>query len=385
MEFLTGMTTVTAPQPISADHFNFLSPETCTQLFETLQAKIQKTRCYQNFSTQLQELLGDKATLLQSSLDGLLQEVLEHSLQLLSPEFEGRIAKTAYSTIAATTDARLTASIRQSNGSTSDPEGWHTEREPAHSSKPAPDCKLLRPAHYEAVPLETGLASHDIAETKSVFSSQSASLGKQQHWEASLRQLGQEIYHWRETYGLSLLQLHSRTHIPLRYLQALELGNIQELPEPIYIKGFIRQIANVLHQDAETLIQSLPEAEDSHAILPTWHQVRASEGFVLRPLHLYVGYGALMASAIGSLSWMMSQGRPLTQVPLLDPNFQGEHAPKTIQPNVEVPKLEIPGPSHPVKGPAWLQSDAHLQSDVNFLLTPAQPERLAPESTSPSQ
>jgi cytoskeletal protein RodZ len=50
----------------------------------------------------------------------------------------------------------------------------------------------------------------------------------------------------RELRGVTLDELHSKTMIPVRFLQALENNQFDELPEEVFIKGYIRSIAKVI-------------------------------------------------------------------------------------------------------------------------------------------
>ena len=50
----------------------------------------------------------------------------------------------------------------------------------------------------------------------------------------------------RELRGVTLDELHSKTMIPVRFLLALENNQFDELPEEVFIKGYIRSIAKVI-------------------------------------------------------------------------------------------------------------------------------------------
>lgn len=64
-----------------------------------------------------------------------------------------------------------------------------------------------------------------------------------------LRQIGDYLRQVREAQSVSLEKVAKDTFIPLRLLSALEVGEVERLPEPIYIKGFIRRYADVLELD----------------------------------------------------------------------------------------------------------------------------------------
>ncbi|MBD2339630.1 helix-turn-helix domain-containing protein [Calothrix sp. FACHB-156] len=128
----------------------------------------------------------------------------------------------------------------------------------------------------------------------------------------TLRQIGQKFQEARESQGWSLIQLKEHTHIPLHHMDALEKGNIDLLPEDVFVRGFIRVIGNTLGLNGTALAASLPKHETakSQAALPSWCQAQKATGGLaleLRPMHLYVGYTALVAGAVGGLSFVSPQ------------------------------------------------------------------------------
>jgi len=126
----------------------------------------------------------------------------------------------------------------------------------------------------------------------------------------TLRQISQELRQARESQGLSLSQLNVYTHVPIHHMEALESGNFELLPEDVYLRGFIRVMGNALGLNGTSLIASLPAPEIAKAILPISSQLKNSSaglGLDIRPVHLYVGYTALVAGAVGGLSFMSQQ------------------------------------------------------------------------------
>lgn len=64
-------------------------------------------------------------------------------------------------------------------------------------------------------------------------------------WE-QLTKIGHYLKTIRTGQGLSLQQVAKRTHIQPNQLQAIETGNHTQLPEAIYVKGFLKRYAQVL-------------------------------------------------------------------------------------------------------------------------------------------
>jgi cytoskeleton protein RodZ len=127
---------------------------------------------------------------------------------------------------------------------------------------------------------------------------------------ASLMEIGKQLRTARELRGLSLTELHTHTHIQIRIMEALEDGKWDELPEDVYVRGFIRVMANHLGLNGTNLAASLPQPEVAKAVLPTWYpNGKKAHGFdgQVNPMHLYLGYTVLVAGAVGGLSLMSQQ------------------------------------------------------------------------------
>lgn len=61
-----------------------------------------------------------------------------------------------------------------------------------------------------------------------------------------LRQVGCYLLEVRQDQDVSLEKIAKDTFIPLRLLEALEVGDTDRLPEPVYVKGFIRRYGDAL-------------------------------------------------------------------------------------------------------------------------------------------
>ncbi|HIK18315.1 MAG TPA: helix-turn-helix domain-containing protein [Leptolyngbyaceae cyanobacterium M33_DOE_097] len=60
----------------------------------------------------------------------------------------------------------------------------------------------------------------------------------------------------REKQGVLLEEIALKTYVPLRQLQALEKGDVNILPEPVFVQGFIRRYADALGLDGMALSKS---------------------------------------------------------------------------------------------------------------------------------
>jgi len=75
----------------------------------------------------------------------------------------------------------------------------------------------------------------------------------------TFEQIGQQLRIARDTLGLSLNQIQERTKIPFNHLQAIDNGQIEELPEPVYVTGFIKRYAECVGLDGQRLADQYKE------------------------------------------------------------------------------------------------------------------------------
>lgn len=87
-----------------------------------------------------------------------------------------------------------------------------------------------------------------------------------------LQAIGTYLLQIRQQQSRSLEDIAAKTYIPLRLLKAIEAGQEQILPEPVFIQGFIRRYADALGLDGKDLSQSFPV----HRAAPL-REVRESE------------------------------------------------------------------------------------------------------------
>lgn len=151
-----------------------------------------------------------------------------------------------------------------------------------------------------------------------------------QEREERLRQVGHQLLQARQAKGLSIDQLHRQTLVPPHQITALEAGRLDQLPEDVYIRGFIRRIAFALGLNGAMLIDSIPEPDLVKAAVPSWHNSIPMPGFQINSMHLYIGYTALIAGAVGGLSLMSKQASPgVTAAPEPAGSSQSTLSPKT--------------------------------------------------------
>ncbi len=195
----------------------------------------------------------------------------------------------------------------------------------APSASSAPSGQVTPPAHVTpsahvtpldqttspnaSLPLKSSNAS---AQPRSPFTQRKSQ--RQTTHDASgqaYQEIGIKLKQARLEKSLTLRQVHEQTKVGIHQIEAIESGNLERLPEEIYVKGFIRQVARVVGVEYDSLMELLPQQPAKSTDIPLRYtripaassRSAASRRNVFRPAHLYIGYAALMASATGGLIW----------------------------------------------------------------------------------
>lgn len=87
-------------------------------------------------------------------------------------------------------------------------------------------------------------------------------MSSQKQSTVNLEQIGQQLKMARDARGLTLVQISERTKIPLNHLEALDSGRTDDLPEPVYVSGFIKRYAECVGLEAQELSDLYRKAID---------------------------------------------------------------------------------------------------------------------------
>lgn len=231
-----------------------------------------------------------------------------------------------------------------------------------------------------------------------------------------LIEIGAFLCQVREEQGISLEQVTATTYVPLRMLRAIESGQIDILPEAVFVQGFIRRYAEALGLDGIAVAKQFPVnpsavevstdqppppdryevAEEATApddafaltqtVLPTpeadlvarrMSRRSPSPGF---PLWLGLGTGALVIIGIGvavGVANRSSSDAPEAIAPTTEPEITA------AEPLVEEPPEPTPPPATPAvpiavtltaSEPAWVSITVDGTTDYEGTL-PAGTER----------
>jgi cytoskeleton protein RodZ len=170
--------------------------------------------------------------------------------------------------------------------------------------------------------------------------------------EVRLAGIGDTLRSTREHRGLSIEQVAQDTRISARFLEALEAEQFDELPAPVYVRGFLRSYANYLKIDAQPLLDSLVGGERIPAGGP--------DGFVRGP------------QAPRQRNDPFQRAAP-PPVPVYPPrSFDGDTEDEW--------EPEAPGPSSTVASGAYIPG-SDLIEDPEYPVQPAEEPRFRPRTS----
>jgi cytoskeletal protein RodZ len=143
-----------------------------------------------------------------------------------------------------------------------------------------------------------------------------------------LAELGARLCASRQERASSLEQMAVVTKIPRRLLEAIEQGKLDDLPEPVYIQGLIRQFADALGFNGVEFASSFPIGQKSVKFKPTTNKHSTSVippwriyylG-LLRPAHLYLLYVFVIVCSVSSLSNVLNNNAFINRNSQPEPN-----------------------------------------------------------------
>jgi hypothetical protein len=135
--------------------------------------------------------------------------------------------------------------------------------------------------------------------------------------------LGEKLRALRRTQAVSLPMLEDKTRIQKRYLEALERGRYDELPEPLYTRNFLRAYARALGAD-ENYFLELYEEEVGQMDLLGPHRlprmrVRKGRFFVFSRVTAAAAVALPALMIVGYLLWQTSSLLRPPEVVILEP------------------------------------------------------------------
>ncbi|MEM1367896.1 MAG: RodZ domain-containing protein [Cyanobacteria bacterium P01_H01_bin.15] len=174
--------------------------------------------------------------------------------------------------------------------------------------------------------------------------------------QTTLTELGAQLREARVAQALTLDTIAQRTAIQRRLLQAIEVGDLEALPEPVYVRSLLTQYAQALHLEsseyAERFFPPTPASKNR-----SWAPL---SGLQPRAWHLYILYVLLLVFSIRGLSNWLTQQRP--QIVIMKPSAE-ENIPSLSSINSKV--LDPSELNSPVTVVVDIQSSSWLQVETD--------------------
>ena len=325
-----------------------ISQENLRSILSEIEAELVNSEVYQRTIAGLQTMLGEASSTAQILVKAVGREAVRLTFQQFAKQ---------YKVVTVPSEGSNQAKDRKSNSPQrreDNPEKGESQVSAASIEEVTNSGEMSKQRSFKSK------APGDTKPSKKLTRELAAQAIAQQRQEL-LRQVGQELRQAREARSLSILQLHNQTLVPLHQIEALEAGRLDALPEDVYIRGFIRRLAHALGLNGIAMAESLPSPDPVKSVVPSWYHPTGTSvgGFQLSSLHLYLGYTALIAGAVGGLSWMSNKTTPEASVKPEPP------APSKASVS---PKAE---PTKPISKPGIKSSKTGLKAGTDI----APPER----------
>jgi cytoskeleton protein RodZ len=124
----------------------------------------------------------------------------------------------------------------------------------------------------------------------------------------SPEELGSALSQARIARGLTLHDVERDTRISKNYLQALEQGELDALPAPVYARAFTRTYAQYLGMNAASLVQHLPGARPEVELPPLPDMQRDIGVPLVSASWLAAGAVVAVLAVLGGIFFLMRGG-----------------------------------------------------------------------------
>lgn len=113
-------------------------------------------------------------------------------------------------------------------------------------------------------------------------------------------EFGHKLAQQRQQKGLSIGEVSQQLKLPVRQIEALEQGNYETLPEPVFIRGFLRSYARFLDLDENYIDRYLTDWQPLNQAyqVKDHHGVNYTNSIIKRPFPTWI-LGVLAVGIIG--------------------------------------------------------------------------------------
>ncbi|NEO98121.1 MAG: hypothetical protein F6K58_05380 [Symploca sp. SIO2E9] len=323
-----------------------ISPEGLHSLLNTIEAELQSSEVYRRTMAGLENLLEEAFETGQLLVKAVGREAARLTLQELS---------TRYSFIPI-----ISEELDNSDQENLDVPGIAENHTATIESNPRTNgsAKVSNSVEINYLP-SSGSRTISEVKTKRKLAYQQADSRVTSEREMILLQIGQQLRQIRDNRSLSVQELHCQTLVPVHQIRALEAGNIEQLPEDVYLRGFICKLGKALGINGAELAASLPENAQETPVVTSWLQKTLALKLQLGSVHLYLGYTALIAGAIGGLSWLSNPRTQNNSVELNNSSYS------SVSPQAE------PGESISKSKPSLESSKSDLNAETDIATSEA--------------
>ncbi len=184
-----------------------------------------------------------------------------------------------------------------------------------------------------------------------------------------LSEIGAHLRNLRTQKGLSIEDVAAKTLIQGRFLEAIEAGDVQPLPETLYVRGFIRRFGEAVGVDGVQLSEQLPLEKNRYfAATADTTKTSGPSAIAVRPWHLYALYLVGILAAGSALSYVLSR-----QTAELSGKPAGQASPaatQNAQPSPAASPKPSPSPAAKPKPPAApVQAKLNITKDAYMVIT----------------
>ena len=166
--------------------------------------------------------------------------------------------------------------------------------------QPSPTVRqlqLLTPTISRQLTLESGMVSVNSTDGDS-------------RCDDVLIEIGSLLGKARTAQQLSYEEASRTVRIRPDFLRNLEAGQLDGLPERVYVRGFIKAYGNYLGLNGEALANQFASAAQL-VPPPRLQKQRAPVGMQLRPIHAWMAYVALIVGAVGGIAVFLDRNGTL--------------------------------------------------------------------------
>ncbi|PSB02823.1 helix-turn-helix domain-containing protein [Merismopedia glauca] len=130
-----------------------------------------------------------------------------------------------------------------------------------------------------------------------------------------LKEIGALLKESRREKSISLEEVAAKTQIRVSLLKAIESGQIDPLPEPVYTRGLIKQFGDTLGLNGKEIANDFPLSYAPKLMKSYWINLRPTQ---VRPLHLYLLYILLVIGSVNYISYLLNQATVKTTSKIAD-------------------------------------------------------------------